>query len=421
MRIQSWQLIALLLVTSLSVTLFELPRQDWFTMAAMSLTAGVAAFSLMGVAALLGGRLSPVETLFGGLDRVYRVHKWLGIWALILASFHLMFKAGMEGWDVAPLLELSPYWTRLIRQSSYAALVLIIVLALNRNIPYGTWRIWHKLSGPLFVIVVLHALSIKTPFALQSPGGAWIIAVAALGLLAALYKLVLYPRLAEHGEYQVVSVEPGAAAIRLELAPVGKPITFKPGQFGFLRMKEDGLREPHPFTIASDSSPRGNLHFVIRALGDYTQRLLKEAAVGMHADVYAPYGRFEREPGAKQEIWIAGGVGITPFIAWLKDSKAGELGNVALFYFFTPGREFPSAAQLQALAAERGAHFIPVAGGPTEAAFTSLFKDKVKEAGAENISVRFCGPNGLLDEIRILMRENRIPESRLRYEFFEFR
>jgi predicted ferric reductase len=63
----------------------------------------------------------------------------------------------------------------------------------------------------------------------------------------------------------------------------------------------------------------------------------------MHADIYALYGRFERLPASEREVWIGGGVGISLFIAWLTDQSAGGFDKVTLFYFFTPGREFPSA------------------------------------------------------------------------------
>jgi predicted ferric reductase len=34
-------------------------------------------------------------------------------------------------------------------------------------------------------------------------------------------------------------------------------------------MKEDGLREPHPFTIANSRDEKGHVHFLIRNVGDY--------------------------------------------------------------------------------------------------------------------------------------------------------
>ncbi len=421
MRISSWQAIPFLAAVSFALVFAEIPRSDWLTPAALSLASGATAFSLMASAALLGGRWRFVEMAFGGLDRVYRAHKWLGVWALGFASFHLAFKAGMEGWDTASILSLPPFFTRLVRQLSFVALMLIVMLALNRNVPYSTWRWWHKLSGPLFLVVILHWLSIKSPIALTDPAGAWLAIIATLGVAAAAYKLLLYPVLSRHAEYRVTAVSTGAAAIRLELAPVDRPIPFTPGQFAFLSMKEDGLREPHPFTIASGNHADGTVHLVIRSLGDYTQRLLERTTAGMHADLYAPWGQFKRHATAKREIWIGGGVGISPFIAWLADSPAGRFDKVTLFYFFTPGREFPPVDILEGMARERGAEFVPVSAGPADPAFAERFVEIVRRSGAGSVEISFCGPKGLLAVVRSRMREHGIPPANLRHEYFEFR
>jgi predicted ferric reductase len=165
----------------------------------------------------------------------------MGIWALGFASCHLVFKAGMDGWDTAAIVTLPSGVTRLVRQLSYVALMFIVLLALNRTIPYSSWRWWHKL-GPLFLIVILHWLSIKSPIALASPAGLWLAGVAGLGIAAAAYKLLLYQFFTTHAEYEVVGVSPGGSAVHMQLMPVGRPVRFEPGQFGFLRMKVDGLR-----------------------------------------------------------------------------------------------------------------------------------------------------------------------------------
>ena len=421
MTIRAWQAVSLVAVAGMVLTLWELPAGSRLGLGGMSLAAGVGALGLMASAALLGSRWRWVEAGFGGLDRVYEAHKWMGIWALALASLHFLFKAGHEAWQVAPILELPGFWTRLLRQLSYVALGLIVLLALNRHIPYSTWRWWHKLSGPLFLVVVLHWLSFKSPIRLDSASGAWLAAWSVLGVAGALYKLLLYRLVAPHAEYEVVTIDPGNGAAHLRLAPVGRPVAFAPGQFGFLRMHQQGLREPHPFTIASGSGGDGRVDFVVRALGDYTTRLVSQVRPGMRADVFAPYGRFQRHPDAPREVWIGGGVGISPFIAWLRDEAAGHFDKVTLFYFHTPGREFPSMPVLQAMAGARGAELVGVPGGPDDPAFHDRFAAICRDAGAAAVDVVFCGPTGLLEHVRGAMQANGVPAGHLRHELFEFR
>lgn len=421
MQIKSWQLITGLVMASGLLVAAEIPAVTWWSTAALSLTTGVAALSLMAAAAILGARWRWVESCFGGLDRVYLAHKWLGIWALGLASFHLVFKAGLPAWETAAILTLPAAWTRFLRQFSYVGLMFIVLLALNRNIRYSVWRWWHKLSGALFVVVILHWLSFKTPIALASPAGIWLSALATLGLIAAFYKLLLYRLLSRRAEYRIVSLVPGPAAVHMQLEPVGRGIDFVPGQFGFLRMQQPGLREPHPFTIAAAQGGHGRVDFVIRALGDYTGHLIANARVGMHAEIEAPFGRFARHVNSPREIWIGGGVGISPFVAWLKEGAAGGFEKVTLFYFYTPGREFPKVEVMQALARERGAELVAVAGGPSDPAFADRFASVCSEADPADVDIAFCGPKGLLPHVRARMREHGVPQANLHLEYFEFR
>jgi predicted ferric reductase len=419
MQLRTWQAIGFVVVVSIGVVFAAVPSNTWLTAGAISLAAGVAALSMMGTAALLSTRFSWIESAFGGLDRMYLTHKWLAVWALVLASFHLVFGADHHDWHTASILEMSRPATRFLRQLSFVALMTIVILALNRKIPYNVWRWWHKLSGPLFLIIVLHWLSIRSPIALASPAGMWLALIASLGLGGAAYKLLLYRFFASHGLYRVVNAEKASSGLRLELTPVRRPVNFKAGQFGFIAMREDGLREPHPFTIASGESGE-NVHFVIRDLGDYTHRLIESTRVGMYAELYAPHGRFQRPQTAKREAWIAGGVGISPFIAWLTDPAARDFEGVVLFYFFTPGRELPRAEVLNDLAQKRGAQFVAISDGPTSAIFKERFA-AIAGGTPADLSVSFCGPRGLMGCVRDAMRTNGVPESNLRFEYFDFR
>ena len=421
MRLGSRSLIVPVVLASFILAASAVPPSTWPTTAMLSLGSGIAAVSLMALAAVLGARWKVIESLFGGLDRVYETHKWLGVWALVYASVHLVYKAGMPAWDTAAILPLPGPATRLVRQLSFVSLMLIVMLALNRKIPYRTWRWWHKLSGLLFLLVVAHWVSFKSPVTLASPAGAWLAVLSLLGVTAAAYKLLLYPMFSRHARYRVQAVSANGSAVHLQLVPEGRRIPFLAGQFAFVSFEQDGLREPHPFTIASAGDADGGIAFMVRSLGDYTERLVRDARPGMVAQVYAPFGRFERMPEGRKEIWIAGGVGVTPFIAWLRDANATGLDGVTFFHFFTPGRGLPEAVDLAEMASARGVDLVDITAGPACAEFRRRFADLVGQAGASEVQISFCGPKGLLDQVRQLMRETGVAENRLRHELFEFR
>jgi predicted ferric reductase len=56
--------------------------------AAVGIAVGAAAVVAMSLTLILAARPRLLEPLFGGLDKMYLVHKWLGISALILMILH---------------------------------------------------------------------------------------------------------------------------------------------------------------------------------------------------------------------------------------------------------------------------------------------------------------------------------------------
>ena len=62
------------------------------------------------------------------------------------------------------------------------------------------------------------------------------------------------------------------------------------------------------------------------------------------------------------------------------------------------------------MARQRGAEFVPVLEGPD---FSQRFAEIARDAGPTVVDVSFCGPKGLLEQIRQQMRRNDIPESNL--------
>ncbi len=140
----------------------------------------------------------------------------------------------------------------------------------------------------------------------------------------------------------------------------------------------------------------------------------------MMVDVYAPYGRF-RQKAEAADLWIAGGVGVTPFIAWLQAGPADRLQQVTLIYLHTPGRELPATVDLNALAAERGVNLVDISGGPESPAFRACFATIVRARGAVAVRIAFCGPDALLHKVHALMEAHGVPFAHLRNELFEFR
>lgn len=119
--------------------------------------------------------------------------------------------------------------------------------------------------------------------------------------------------------------------------PQGWP-GHRPGQFAFAT--SDASEGAHPYTIASGWNDKlRHITFITKELGDHTGRLREKLHVGQQVKIEGPYGCFDFANGRPRQIWIGGGIGITPFIAAMKhfaharqDDPQAKLPAVDLFH-----------------------------------------------------------------------------------------
>ena len=134
-----------------------------------------------------------------------------------------------------------------------------------------------------------------------------------------------------------------------------------------------------------------------------------------------PYGRFDFAAGrsaSQPQVWIAGGIGITPFVARLQALAAmpGEQRpTVDLFYAARSAQAFPE--NLPALCAAAGVRLHRRATD-CQKTFTP---DDVAACLPAGGSVWFCGPAGWGDELARHLGAAGLPGRAFHRECFEFR
>ena len=100
---------------------------------------------------------------------------------------------------------------------------------------------------------------------------------------------------------------------------------FKAGQFLHLTLDDFDSATFWPdsrvFSIASGVANRDIIRLTISAKGQYTTRILDELEVGRQVWMKGPYGDFivKTDP-EKETVFIAGGTGIAPFVAFMEDA-----------------------------------------------------------------------------------------------------
>jgi predicted ferric reductase len=135
--------------------------------------------------------------------------------------------------------------------------------------------------------------------------------------------------------------------------------------------------------------------------------------------VEGPYGRFDlarHNPRARQ-IWIAGGIGVTPFLAWLESLQANpEQAPVAELHYCTRDQEGdPFVPRLQALCATLPTIQLRIHG----ARQGKTLKAEALQ-GAHRAEIWFCGPRGLAASLHRGLREVGM-RPRFHQEAFEMR
>lgn len=290
----------------------------------LAMFVGAASIVAMAWTFVLAVRIPLLEPWFGGLDRMYRVHRWLAAFAVGAMFLHTQTidepRGGVAGAgrglagvaeELAGVAELLLY-----------ALVLVSVV---RLVPTRYWRWTHKFLGVPYAFACFHFATAEKTFAVTSAWGWWFNVWMIIGTVAWLVRVVGRDMVRTGVSYRVRAVERGDAALHVVLEPTAQPLRFRAGQFAFVKVHAPGLPEPHPFTIASAPS-EPVLRFYIRELGDWTAHLPEQLVAGTEVTVEGPYGRFRPFPRRPEEgvvVWVAGGVGITPFLAAIAELRAG--------------------------------------------------------------------------------------------------
>ncbi|SDS24370.1 Predicted ferric reductase [Polaribacter sp. KT25b] len=304
---------------------------------------GVIGIGVMSVAMILALRPVWLEPILGGLDKSYRLHKWLGIVGLAAAIFHwiatkapywlssLGLIAGGRGRGGGPdsksdsLNQIQAFFdglhnpAKFIGEWAFYGLVFLIVLALIKRFPYRLFAKTHTLIAVVYLALVFHTVVLLDFASWTQPLGIIMALLLVAGVLSAI--LVLTRQVGKRRKVEGTIVEqyyyPKMKVLETLILLKDGWKGHKSGQFAFVSFdKKEGQ---HPYTIASDWNPNNpTIMFITKALGDYTNHLPEKLNIGDKAVIEGPYGCFTFDDEAKRQIWIGGGIGITPFIARMK-------------------------------------------------------------------------------------------------------
>ena len=384
-----------------------------------SIMLGGIAFLFMTVSILLSTRLAIFEDMFGGLDRSYQVHRTAGVIAslFVLVHFFTSPKELPAGAD--------PIANAMVPSSTMGMLAMIFLIiglfvALNRKIRYSTWRPLHKFMALVYVFIIAHFMTAPSVFVDHySNSGLILIVAAALGVIAMIYSLFGMNRRTAVA-YEIDQINPMKRATEVVLKAQKNSIDFKPGKFAFIEVQGKAWNEPHPFTISS--APTANhLRFTIKVSGDWTRKVREALEVGTEVLVRGPYGRFDSAIAGKNQVWIAGGISVTPFLSTIRAMDKGDDRNVTFVYATRNKDEALFLDEIQKQANDLG-NFRVISLLSDEGNFANIdvLKDTLDQP-LTDYDYFMCGPKPMIDGLMKDLKASGVQRRRIHTEAFEFR
>lgn len=294
---------------------------------------------LLSINFVLSSRLKFLEKLFGGLNKVYIIHHLTGSFAIFFLSFHPVL-IGLSYLPISlnavfsvlfpPISNFAPWFGLL----AYLILSTLIILTLFINLPYHVWKLTHKFMGIALIFAFVHVYFIPSTVSYNMPLRYYMLGMMGVGIVTYFYRTILGKYFVKRYSYKVANVENAKGVTKIALSPMDQKISYVPGQFIFIQFISQKVSdEEHPFSLTS-SPNEPTISISPKESGDYTNTL-KSLKEGTLAKIEGPFGTFSYQNSPRQkQIWIAGGIGITPFIS-MAITFFPENGYETILYYVT--------------------------------------------------------------------------------------
>ncbi len=219
----------------------------------------------------------------------------------------------------------------------------------------------------------------------------------------------------------------------LKLVPKGftKLMKYKQGQYCYLTISSLGM-EAHPFSFTSSPLNQENITLSIKNVGDYTSNLDK-VKVGDIAYLDGPYGNFNYiEKRETELVFIAGGIGVTPFLSMLNYLKKTEKDRkVSLIWGIRTKKDMIFKSEFEGITQEMNnfsiAHILSDddtwtkdCGFIDQEILEKYGPCEDSEIEEQNKHYLVCGPKPMTELVQKSLKEMRIAKSNIHIEQFTF-
>lgn len=310
-------------------------------------------FALFSLAFLIiSGDTARFFDRFFGLDRIIKFQRKFSFLSFTFLFLHpLFFILSGQSFTNYFIPSFYAFPLALGTLAFYIFAAVMLFSYFYKRISYKAWQYIHVLTYILFFMSLSHAIL----WGSHSEDLGFLIVyfvVAAAVVVAATYRT----------RYKIIEFKKGAASVsRVKwendniftiAIKTNKPMPFRAGQFCFLRLSGRKLYARHPFTISS-TPQESELLFTVKNTGRFTEVLSKLQA-GDKINVDGPFGRFFARQKENEFVFIAGGVGITPFRSLIIDLlKNNPDAKISLIYCAKKIKDLVFRQEFDALQSEK--------------------------------------------------------------------
>jgi len=208
-----------------------------------------------------------------------------------------------------------------------------------------------------------------------------------------------------------------------------EPLPFRAGQFANVSLEGvDGA--PRSYSFAMPAATDAQVSFFVRKVpgGKFSSVVNGEDVTGRTVTIEGPQGNFLLRPGTAPLLFVAGGSGLAPILAMLREAaNAGESRPTTLLFGARTQRDLYAMEEIAAIARQWGGtfQFVPVlseaADDSTWAGARGFVTDMIPELLAPGSHAYLCGPPAMIDGAAALLQTRGIPRENIHCDRFTTR
>ena len=277
----------------------------------------------------------------------------------------------------------------------YLFSIIVITSLFIRDIYPRFWRKLHYLAYPLFMLSFVHGVLSGTDASLPLMQAVYWI-TGSIGGALILYRIA-YPYLQKKYSCRITDsfmATKDIVVIELEREDGNEFADYKPGQYAALtyRTADGKMTRKHYFSFASSPANKKTVRFGIKVMGNFTQKLARMKR-GDRIVLCGPYGDFIfKEKQMRRAVFIAGGIGITPFMSAIRFALDKGLSNDLTLMYGSRSRVVTPFMEEINDSARRHPRMKPFSGDRRSRGTGGIPAGKINET-----MIRKCLNNGLYD------------------------